>query len=77
MGSVALLQKNSAPTPQDIIARLHMESIRIIRQPEMRAKFIAAGVDPLGSAPEQFGAYIRSEIEKWGKVVRATGMRID
>ena len=64
-------------TPQDIISRLNTESLRIVRQPEMRAKFIAAGVDPTGSTPEQFGSYLRSEIDKWGKVVRATGMRIE
>ena len=64
-------------TPKDIIVRLNTESLRIVRQPETRAKFIAAGVDPTGSTPEQFGSYLRSEIEKWGKVVRATGMRIE
>ena len=66
-----------AGTPRDIITRLNAEAVKIMRHPEMREKFIASGVDPVGSTPEQFGAFIRSEIEKWGKVVKATGMRIE
>ena len=66
-----------AGTQRVIIVRLNTEAVKIMRHPEMREKFIASGVDPLGSTPEQFGAFIRSEIEKWAKVVKATGMRIE
>ncbi len=67
----------AAGTSQDIHARLYTESIKIVRHPELKEKFVAAGVDPTGSTSEQFAAYLRSEIKKWGKVVKATGMRID
>ncbi len=67
----------AAGTSQDIRARLYTESIKIVRHPELKEKFVAAGVDPTGSTSEQFAAYLRSEIKKWGKVVKATGMRID
>ncbi len=66
-----------AGTPRDILSRLNTEAVKIMRQPQMREKFIASGVDPLGSTPEQFGEFIRSEIEKWGKVVKATGMKLE
>jgi len=66
-----------AGTPAEIITRLNAESIKIVQRPDYREKFIASGVDPLGSTPEQFGSYLRSEIDKWGRVVRATGMRVD
>ncbi len=64
-------------TPRDVIARLHTESMKVLQQRDIRDKLIASGVDPRGSTPEQFGEYLRSEIEKWGKVVKATGMRIE
>ncbi len=64
-------------TPQDIRTRLYTESIKIVRQSEMKDKFVAAGIDPTGSTSEQFASYLRSEIEKWSKVVKATGMRIE
>ena len=67
----------AAGTSQDIHARLYTESIKIVSHPELKEKFVAAGVDPTGSTSEQFAAYLRSEIKKWGKVVKATGMRID
>jgi tripartite-type tricarboxylate transporter receptor subunit TctC len=64
-------------TSRVIIARLHAESEKITTHPDHRQRFIAAGVDPITSTPEQFGTYLRSEIEKWGKVVKATGMRVE
>ena len=64
-------------TPQDIRTRQYTESIKIVRQSEMKDKFVAAGIDPTGSTSEQFASYLRSEIEKWSKVVKATGMRIE
>jgi len=64
-------------TPQEIRTRLYSESIKIVRQSEMKDKFVAAGIDPTGSTSEQFTSYLRSEIGKWSKVVKATGMRIE
>lgn len=64
-------------TPPEIIARLHTESEKITAHPEHRQRFMAAGVDPITSTPQHFGVYLRSEIEKWGKVVKITGMRVE
>jgi tripartite-type tricarboxylate transporter receptor subunit TctC len=66
-----------AKTPPDIIARLHAETVKALANPEVREKLLAQGAEPVGSSPEEFRAYIRAEIEKWGKVVRASGLRID
>jgi tripartite-type tricarboxylate transporter receptor subunit TctC len=64
-----------AGTPQDIVFRLHADSVKVVAQPDVRERFSAADLDAAGSTPQQFAAYIRSEIAKWGKIVKATGMR--
>ena len=66
-----------AKTPPEIVARLHAETAKALASPEVREKLLAQGAEPIGSSPEEFHAYIRAEIDKWGKVVRASGLRID
>jgi tripartite-type tricarboxylate transporter receptor subunit TctC len=60
-----------AKTPRAIIDRLNAETRRIVSEPDVLERFAAAGLDPLSSSPEQFGAMIRSEIAKWTKVAAA------
>jgi tripartite-type tricarboxylate transporter receptor subunit TctC len=62
-------------TPPEIVARLHAESVKVLGQPELKAQFGTTDLEPAGSTPDQFGALIRSEIEKWGKIVKAAGLR--
>jgi len=64
-------------TRREIISRLHAESSKVLKLPEVKERMDAAGLTPIGSTPEDFGAYLRSEIEKWGKVVRSVGMRVE
>jgi len=66
-----------AGTSKDIVARLHAESIKLLKLPDVRERIETAGFETIGNTPEQFGTYIRSEIEKWGKVVKASGARAD
>jgi tripartite-type tricarboxylate transporter receptor subunit TctC len=66
-----------AGTPRDVIARLHAESIRVLAFPDVRERLDAAALTPIGTTPEQFGAYIRREVEKWAKVVKASGVRAE
>jgi tripartite-type tricarboxylate transporter receptor subunit TctC len=63
-----------ASTPQPIVARLNAEALRSLRTDEMRERLAADGAEPQGSSPEEFGALIRSELEKWGRVTRAAGI---
>jgi tripartite-type tricarboxylate transporter receptor subunit TctC len=62
---------------KDIIARLQSESVKILQNQEYRDRFIAAGFDPAGSSDEEFRTYIRAEIERWTKVIKSTGIKIE
>ena len=62
-----------AGTPQPIIQRLNGETLAVLALPEVREKFASLGMEPLGSTPAEFGAFIRSEIKRLGEVVRASG----
>jgi tripartite-type tricarboxylate transporter receptor subunit TctC len=66
-----------AATPRDVIARLHGDITQVMALPDVRERFTQQGVDPTTSSPEQFAALIRSELDKWRKVIRAAGIRIE
>lgn len=66
-----------AKTPPEIVKKLHAETVKAINQPEFRAKLEANGFVVVGNTPEQFRAFIKSENEKWGKAVKASGATVD
>ena len=66
-----------AGTPPPIIARLHAEIVKMLNLPETKERFIALGAEPVGNKPEEFAIYLKSEIAKWGKVVRDSGAKVD
>ena len=66
-----------AGTPRPIVARLNAEIVRIMHVPEMKDRLASMATDPVTSTPEEFAAYIKEEIEKWGGVVRQAGLKAD
>jgi tripartite-type tricarboxylate transporter receptor subunit TctC len=62
-------------TPQAVIARLHREIVAVVAMPEVRARLSALGFEPIASTPKEFADRIRSEIEKWAKVIRAANIK--
>ena len=66
-----------AGTPKDVIARLHTETVKILGTNDMRERLAAQGADAAPGSPEQLGAYIKSEIANWAKMVKTTGVKID
>jgi len=69
----------SAPagTSKEIINRLHAETIKVMALPDIKERLANAGFEVVTSNPEQFGAFTRSEIQKWGKIVKSTGLKAD
>jgi tripartite-type tricarboxylate transporter receptor subunit TctC len=66
-----------AATPKEIVDLLQKEIAKTVAQPDVKEKLAALGFVPVANAPEEFGARIKSEIEKWGKVVRDAKLRIE
>ena len=64
-----------AGTPRPVIERLHQEITRSLRTPDMRERLTSLGLNAVGSTPEAFGAYMKSETEKWAKVIKAMGIK--
>ncbi len=66
-----------AGTPKDVIGYLYKEVGKSLKLPDVKQRMAADGADPVGNTPEQFAAYIQSEIVKWGKVIRQSGAKAD
>jgi tripartite-type tricarboxylate transporter receptor subunit TctC len=64
-----------AATPKPIVARLNAELVKAINMSDVRKRFIDLGADPIGSTPDELAAYIRNELAKWGKVIKAAGIK--
>lgn len=64
-------------TPREIIARLHEEIVKAMNSPEVRKRLETEGSDVVANRPEEYGAIIRRDVEKWGKVIKAAGIRPD
>jgi tripartite-type tricarboxylate transporter receptor subunit TctC len=64
-----------AGTPPAIVTRLHKEIVRTIRAPEISQKLVSDGADPVGSSPEEFAAFLRSETTKWARVAQEVGIK--
>ncbi len=67
----------SAGTPRNIIDRYNREIVKIVNSPEVRDKLREMEFEVLATTPEQFSDWIRSEIPRWGKVVKDTGAKAE
>ncbi len=66
-----------AGTPQPVIGRLHDEIVKALKLPDLQQRLASEGCDAVGSTPEQLAAYIKSEMARWAKVVKASGMQAE
>ncbi len=66
-----------AATPPDVLAKLNAELNRILAMPDVKQKFADQGVNPAGGPPERFAEHIRTQIEKWGRVVKESGAKVE
>lgn len=66
-----------AATPREMLARLHGDVAKAVRQPDVQKQLAGQGATTIGNTPEQFAAYIKSESAKWAKVLAASGVKAD
>ena len=64
-------------TSREIVARLHADSVKALQFADVKSRLDGAGLVPIGSSPEELGTYMRSEVAKWGKVVKGLDLRVD
>jgi len=62
-------------TPREIVAKLHAEAVRALAAPELRSRMASEGAEFVADTPEQFTAFLRTELDKWGKAVKASGAK--
>ena len=66
-----------AGTPADIINRLNVEVVKILKQPSVREQLMAQGAEPVGDSPEEFSRFTLAEISKWAKIIKISGAKVD
>ena len=64
-------------TPRPIVQAINAAFVAAGQSPEVRSRMAELGLEPVGSTPEEFDTFIRTEIEKWEKVVKAAGITAD
>ena len=64
-------------TPRTVIDRLNDEFRKAINAADMKERYVTLGLEPAGSSPEQFGTFIRSELAKWGEIIKRSGTRLE
>jgi len=64
-----------AGTPKEILARLHKESVAVLRSSDVAARLASDGAEVVAGSPEEFGAFLRAETQKWARVVKAAGIK--
>jgi len=75
--SVAWSLFANAGTPKAVISRLHDETVKLLKQPDVRERFDKAGLTPIGSTPAQLAARLKEDLNKWPKVIRDAGIKVE
>jgi tripartite-type tricarboxylate transporter receptor subunit TctC len=66
-----------AGTPAEIVRRLNGELVAILKDPDILARFKQLSTDPVGNSPEEFGAFVRAELDKYARIIKAAGIKLD
>jgi len=66
-----------AATPAAIVRKLHLETVKALALPDVRAKLADLGLEGIGDSPDEFAAVIKSETSKWAKVIKESGIKPD
>ena len=63
--------------PAENIKKFHAALTTVMADKEVREKMASVGADPIGSTPEKFGPFMRTEVDKWRKVIKTSGVTVD
>lgn len=66
-----------AGTPNEVISRLTQSISKVVRSPEIRQRWIEQGLEPRAATPDELAAVIKSDVDKWGRIVREAGIRVE
>jgi tripartite-type tricarboxylate transporter receptor subunit TctC len=66
-----------AGIPKPVLARLHRDIMKALAAPDVRERLTTLGFEPVANTPEAFTAQVRSDIERWGKVIRDAKIKVD
>ena len=67
----------AARTPRPVIAQLHAEIVKDLKLPDVLERITALGFEPVGSTPEEFGVFLKTELAKWAKVAKEIGAKAE
>lgn len=67
----------TAGAPKATVSKLNREIVRILSLPDVKERLLALGAEPVGNSPEEFARFIKSEAARWGKIVKALGLKAD
>ncbi|MEO7727924.1 MAG: tripartite tricarboxylate transporter substrate binding protein [Burkholderiales bacterium] len=66
-----------AATARTIVARLHAETVKVLKLPDLQQRLMSEGCEPVGSTPEELAAHIKTEMARWAKIVKSSGMHAE
>ena len=66
-----------AATPRDVIARIHADAVKALKEPDINKKIADLGADVVGNAPEEFGAALRAESAQWAEIIKSANIRAE
>ena len=66
-----------AATPQTVIKRVHAETVKILKSPDLAEQLLSQGAEPVGSSPQELSRFIKSEIDRWTRVITQASIRAD
>ncbi|OGA32505.1 MAG: MFS transporter [Betaproteobacteria bacterium RIFCSPLOWO2_12_FULL_62_13b] len=66
-----------AATPRAIVRKIHADSVKALNMPDLRARIIGLGNQPVGSTPEEFDAFVAADMKKWARVIRDAGIPLE
>jgi tripartite-type tricarboxylate transporter receptor subunit TctC len=66
-----------AGTPPEVVRRLNAELVAILKDPDILARFKQLSTDPVGNSPEQFAVFVKAELDKYARIIKAANIRLD